>query len=361
VFHFDYYDPSPKTTLEFSTLVSFSNSTNGRWDGFGFNIHNQEGYSILQILFDNFDLDVYYLSRSDPNYVDSSVNFSRNRIYTLKITMDFETRRWSATLDSATIASNRPLFPNNTQYEMNFGSFGAFWYISDPSKAGNNRMYFDDIAITQRAKSAPPTPSGLNVEAVAETIIYLQWGEDILTDNYEIQRRSDTVGWSTIATVAEDTYFYVDTGLIPNTHYQYRMRAMNNRGYSGYTPEVKARTYTQYEAWKDHYRLEITAPADEDSDNDGLPLLVEYALVLSPTNDSTNSIPLVSYESGKLRLRYYRGRNDITYTVQTSTDMINWTSSGVTQIAETLGLYVTAEVDAGSPNRRFLRLLVAEK
>lgn len=361
VYRFDIYDPVPNSTLEFTTLVSFSNSTNGIEDGFGFDLFNQDGVSIVQILFDNDARDIYYAGSTDSNYVDSSRNFSRNRIYTLRVSLDFELNQWSAYLDAMTIATGRPIFTGSSKQLMNFGGVSPFWYVLG-SRAGNNRMYFDDMKLTQVGKTVPSMPAAFTAEASSDSIIFLQWEDQVLAERYELQRKTGAFGWTTIATIAEDRPFHIDSGRMPNTLYEYRLRAQNNAGWSAYSAPASAQTYSEYEAWKAQNRFDILTPDSDDSDGDGLPLMLEYALVLSPRRDSLEQIPRVTHAEGKLRLRYYAGRSDLNYSVQTSTDMVNWTTAGVTQMAEILGLYITAEVEApAGSEQRFLRLIVSDK
>lgn len=70
-----------------------------------------------------------------------------------------------------------------------------------------------------------------------------------------------------------------------------------------------------------------------DPDHDGMPNLIEYALGLDPKNASANTGPTVSQDGeGNWQFTYTRpaARADIVYSVEHSTNLTNWTSTGVT-------------------------------
>jgi hypothetical protein len=222
-------------------------------------------------------------------------------------------------------------------------------------------MLFDDLLITQVATAAPQTPSEFTAEGVANSIMYLTWKGDLLAEQYEIQRSPDGVeNWTTIATVPEDTEFYVDAFLPSNTVHYYRIRALSSVGDSEYFTPVSARTYTEYETWKDGHRLEVDAPSDEDGDKDHIPLLMEYALDLHPRFDSNRGLPQAVYVNGKPGLRYHRARQELNYRVEGSADFQNWSDNGIIQESEILGLFVTATFEASNSDPYFFRLIVSE-
>jgi len=65
---------------------------------------------------------------------------------------------------------------------------------------------------------------------------------------------------------------------------------------------------------------------------DGLPNLVKYALGLEPKQNSTTGLPYMSTLATDWVYIYTRpsGVTDVTYDVEVSTDLVNWTTTGVT-------------------------------
>ena len=64
--------------------------------------------------------------------------------------------------------------------------------------------------------------------------------------------------------------------------------------------------------------------------NDGVPLLMDYALNLDPTQNQSASIPKPVVSGSQMSLTFYGGSAGVTYIVQTSTDLQYWSTSGVT-------------------------------
>ena len=67
-------------------------------------------------------------------------------------------------------------------------------------------------------------------------------------------------------------------------------------------------------------------------EQDGLPNLVKYALGLEPKQNITTGLPVVSTTGSDWVYTYTRPSSvtDLTYSVEVSTDLTNWTSAGVT-------------------------------
>jgi hypothetical protein len=124
-----------------------------------------------------------------------------------------------------------------------------------------------------------------------------------------------------------------------------------------FTIDPAAPVYTPYQQWKLDNGLAIDAPSNTDADSDGLPLLMEYALGLDPAVSSSTGRPVLANASGTLSLTYSKVRSDVTYVVETSTDMVSWTTVGVNQ--GTPGSNVTGSIPLSSDAKRFLRLRVS--
>ncbi len=97
-------------------------------------------------------------------------------------------------------------------------------------------------------------------------------------------------------------------------------------------------------------------PSD-DPDGDGASNLLEYALALDPMVASSTGLPEVLVVSNRLTFVYERVRNDVTYTVETSTNLTTWTTVDVDQGTPDGEGVTVASVAMDVPNR-FLRLKV---
>jgi hypothetical protein len=98
--------------------------------------------------------------------------------------------------------------------------------------------------------TVPDAPTGLIATAASSTAIDLAWtapvndgGEEII--GYQIQRRSPAGSgdWTTIVADTESTgTTYQDTGLTPETQYEYRVAAINIEGVGDYSAADDATT-----------------------------------------------------------------------------------------------------------------------
>jgi hypothetical protein len=89
----------------------------------------------------------------------------------------------------------------------------------------------------------PAAPSGLQAITVSPTGIDLSWtdGSDNET-GFEITKRTEAGSFSTLAVTGPDATSREDRGLLPDTTYVYRVRALGDAGTSAYAPDASART-----------------------------------------------------------------------------------------------------------------------
>ena len=100
-----------------------------------------------------------------------------------------------------------------------------------------------------------------------------------------------------------------------------------------------------------------------DPDGDGIPNLLEYALHSSPIVPDVSVLTQVGREGNFLTLTYTQvtTATDITYVVEQSSDLVNWTTANAqTQVLSTNGNVETiqASVDTTGSNALFLHLRV---
>lgn len=96
----------------------------------------------------------------------------------------------------------------------------------------------------------------------------------------------------------------------------------------------------------------------QDLNGDGVSLLMAYALDLDPNANLQSMMPTPVVNGSSLSLSFHAAAPGITYTVETSTDLQNWTTDGVSWSEPAEDGLRTASVERNGP-RRFLRLRLA--
>jgi hypothetical protein len=91
--------------------------------------------------------------------------------------------------------------------------------------------------------------------------------------------------------------------------------------------------------------------------NDGVPNLIKYALNLNALANAQGLLPPPTLVNGQPSLTFAAPQPDLTYTVQASTDLVNWSTANVT--TQTTGTEVTASYTLAGATPVFLRLQVA--
>ncbi len=89
---------------------------------------------------------------------------------------------------------------------------------------------------------APAAPSDLNAASSSPSRIELSWNDSSNNEDGFALERSAGSTWQEIATVARNHTTYLDSGLAPETTYQYRVRAYNSSGHSTYSNVASAKT-----------------------------------------------------------------------------------------------------------------------
>lgn len=127
----------------------------------------------------------------------------------------------------------------------------------------------------------------------------------------------------------------------------------------GPAPDIGAYEYGLYASWKSSHGFSSDVSAHGDSDGDGVPLLMEYALDMDPTITSALGLPILRFAADRLHLVYTRLRSDLQYAVEASQDLQTWSAAEVDQGGS--GSDVSASVPlTASPKRRFMRLRVTQ-
>ena len=116
---------------------------------------------------------------------------------------------------------------------------------------------------------------------------------------------------------------------------------------------------TPEKLWRVSRGLPYDAPMSTDHNDDGVSHLMAYALGLEPGLDLSGRLPRPVVSSGELSMDFFAGTPGITYEVQTSENLVDWTDEGVALSPPDAGRRRRASF-AGGGGTRFMRLVVSE-
>jgi hypothetical protein len=188
--------------------------------------------------------------------------------------------------------------------------------------------------------------------------ITLTWSDQSWDETgFLLERSPDGTTWTSLTTLPADATNYLDISGAPATSYQYRLRSQNSLGLSASAIST-ARTFSPVQNWLAGFSFAPATDLKLDTDSDGLPLLLEYALGGSPTTNDTALTPAARVLGNILSINYIPLRPELTYSVETSPNLQSgsWTTAGVS--LSNSGNLHTASYLFGTESRRFVRLKV---
>ena len=129
-------------------------------------------------------------------------------------------------------------------------------YESDPANSAEAARSLNNTAATVAAfrggstgtlpTSAPSAPSGLAVQSAAYNKVTLGWTDTATNESgFKVERSTNGIDFAEIATVGADTRSYSDSSVVAKTTYQFRVRAYNGAGNSGYSNALSVTTPEQ--------------------------------------------------------------------------------------------------------------------
>jgi fibronectin type 3 domain-containing protein len=136
-----------------------------------------------------------------------------------------------------------PVFGTQSQY---VGDYGAM--LVDAT-AGQMTFQFitrtgvviDSYTMTNPSPAA--APQNLTVTGISNTQVGLTWTDtNTVAQNFVVQRSTDGINFSTIATLPHRVTNYVDSGLSTSTTYYYQVAATNSTGSSPFSTAVSGST-----------------------------------------------------------------------------------------------------------------------
>ena len=121
----------------------------------------------------------------------------------------------------------------------------TYTYRVRATNLAGNSGYTNDASATTDAPPLPPAaPGNLTVAAVSASALNLSWADS--SDNesgFKIERQDTSGAFVEIATVTANQTSYGDAGLTASTSYNYRVKAYNGTGDSGYSNEASGTTH----------------------------------------------------------------------------------------------------------------------
>ena len=237
----------------------------------------------------------------------------------------------------------------------------TYWYRVQAFRYGNSRT--PDVSsysnVATPSSGAPTAPSNLTATAVSRSQINLAWNDNSSNESgFYIERApSGSTTFTQIASVGANVKTYSNTGLSTGTTYQYRVRAYNGSGNSGYSNTASATTYSNIAQGKTASALSVQSGNAAANGNDGntgtrwcassatMPQWWKVDLGASKTIGEVEIMFQAAGSSG----------NCYTFTVETSPDNNTWTT-GVDKSSNTN----TAQTQAYSFNAtaRYVRITI---
>jgi hypothetical protein len=195
--------------MKFSVQMQITDLLTGDYDFFQWRVYNQQGKRLFILDFDNYYTNINYRLDGTNGFVDTGVYFARGATYSLLITMNFASNRWSASLDNTLIATNLPITTTNAA--LGFGDVDAVWLLYDTNAPGDNYMIFDNYRVTAEAAPVPSAQLqflGRTGEGWALLRVFGANGS-----RWSLDASTNLVNWTALKTnTVSGTYFdHVDT------------------------------------------------------------------------------------------------------------------------------------------------------
>jgi hypothetical protein len=211
--------------VKFTTQIQIADSSNGEYDFFQWRVYNPQGQLLFLLDFDNYLTNINYLLDGNNGYTNSKVQFARNTTYSLSVTMNFASNRWSASLDNTLIVTNLPI--TTTNKPLGFGDVDAVWYLFDANAPGDNFMIFDNYRVTAETLTLPPAPTA-QLQFLDRTTEGWALLRVLGTENsrWSVDATTNFLDWTALKTntISGGSFDYVDLTASPLARRFYRAR-----------------------------------------------------------------------------------------------------------------------------------------
>jgi uncharacterized delta-60 repeat protein len=137
--------------------------------------------------------------------------------------------------------------PINSASYVNSGLIAntQYYYRVTAYNATGNSPYSNEISPTTLPITPPAAPTNLSVQSFSSSQVVIGWIDNSNDETgFEIYRSTpDNSSYILAQTTTANTITFADNGLLPNTSYFYKIRAIKNTAASGYTNEVTQKTF----------------------------------------------------------------------------------------------------------------------
>ena len=122
--------PDNAPIIHFDVAMEFADSTNNERDVFGWVVYNSNDDGLFSLDFNNQTRVISYVLDDGKGVIDTGFDLDHERIYDLRITMNFRRNLWCATMDETVIVNNQPITTKDA--ELTFSGVDAVWLINNP-------------------------------------------------------------------------------------------------------------------------------------------------------------------------------------------------------------------------------------
>lgn len=193
------YDPIASNTpiIEFSANIAIVDSFDTEfYDSFYLSVFNSNTNLLAAVVFDNTPDDFGIWRADGDGFFDTGVSFEHNKLYKLRIRIDFAENTWTATVDNTPLFAATPF--SNSGAKLDLGDISVEWEISDINNPGDNWILFDDWSVnavtTVDTMKSPLVVS--QIQRLPNGAISMLWTAEPNT-RYQIETSPDFSNWDT--------------------------------------------------------------------------------------------------------------------------------------------------------------------
>ena len=227
--------------VEITAHVEVTNWTNGDYARAGVGLYTNAQGMGYNLLFHNNTSTVQFLDDGVKWGNSYTFNWSVGTWYWFQLEM-------SGGVLYGKIWADGTAMPTSWQFTQSGwtdrSNSGAAALNGGDTGTGGSTAAFDAVSVVNPDLVPPPTaaPSTFTATAVSSHQINLAWSDVSGEAGFKVERSSDGINWTQIATTGAGVLSYSDTGLNGSTTWDYRVRASNAGGNGPYTASASATT-----------------------------------------------------------------------------------------------------------------------